>query len=79
MEERLKSYLKNWTLVRTVQLVIGGGVVASGIAENEAAYLVLGGILLAQSLFNISLCGAAGCKSSSTNFIKKVDVKDYKH
>lgn len=81
MERFLAPILSNWHFTRILQLLMGLTSLGYGIYLRDSAYSLVGGILLLQAIFNISLCGAAGCGTSSRESSKnkpRIEVGKYK-
>lgn len=48
---------RRWPLPRLLQLLIGGGVLASGVIDVDNGMAFIGGLFMAFALFNVG-CGA---------------------
>lgn len=59
----MKSYLKNWDLMRVLRLALGIFIIAEGIQTKEWLFVGLGGLFSLMPLLNIGCCGASGCST----------------
>lgn len=53
------TYLSNFNLRRTLYFLMGGHVLYLGYESSDKMYLLLGGILLLQAIFNATCIGGA--------------------
>lgn len=58
----MRDYIKKWTLMRTLRLIIGIVIVVQGIHDSQWMLVGLGAIFSLMPLFNISMCGIGGCE-----------------
>lgn len=78
----MRDYIKKWTLMRTLRLIIGIVIVVQGAYESQWMLVGLGAIFSLMPLFNISMCGVGGCevpqhrqRSRVTEDVKYEEVK----
>ena len=57
----MKTYLKDWDLMRVLRLALGIFILVQGITTREWMIAVLGGLFALMPLLNIGCCSAAGC------------------
>ena len=77
----MNNILKKWDIMRVIRLITGVGFGIYAITSKEYLFLWLSGLLLLQSILNISCCGKGGCSSSKTKQTKEVYkdiIKPYK-
>ncbi len=53
--------LKNWNWMRVLRLTLGTAAVAQGMFYHNTPAVFIGGILLAQAVFNMGCCGIGAC------------------
>ena len=69
--KRIKAYLKNWNLIRLFKLILGISILISYHYNNENLFLVIGTILSAQAVFNLS-CPGGNCNVSTNKDMKQI-------
>lgn len=80
MDRLAKLLLTNWHIARLLQLAMGLTSLSYGIYIKDSIYIFVGLILLLQAVFNISLCGAAGCGTPSrhsSDSKPRIEVRKY--
>lgn len=70
----MKGYLRGWTLIRLMRLILGGVVLFQAIQAAEWIFIISGGFLFLMPLLNIGCCGASGCRITTTEYTG--DVKN---
>lgn len=80
MKQLAYRLLSNWHVARVFQLIFGVSALAYGITIKDTTYNFVGVIFLIQAIFNLSLCGAAGCGTSQNKSYRRkiLDVKEYR-
>ena len=56
----MKYYLKNWTVMRSIRLIIGLSITFQGFQASDWLFVTLGGLFSIMPLLNIG-CGSSGC------------------
>lgn len=57
----MKNYIKQWTLIRLLRLIIGIVVIVQGIMINEWLVVGTGAVFSLLPLFNMNLCDVGAC------------------
>lgn len=57
----MKTLLNNWSVFRTIRLLIGIAVVVKGAIDGEVFFALAGGLVALMALANIGCCGSGGC------------------
>lgn len=75
----MKKLLSDWHFARILQLVLGLSAAAYGLYIHDNTYFFIAAILLLQAVFNISLCGMAGCSTTPQKTSEPVvKVEEYR-
>lgn len=78
----MNKYLKNWTIVRIIRLLIGASLSIAAYFSGHYLFVGLGVWFMIQAFFNVSCCGTAGCDSetpsNSSDTVFKNEIKEYK-
>lgn len=59
MYVNMREYLKNWSAIRIVRLILGILVIVEGVKSNEWMFIALGGLFALMAVLN------AGCSSGA--------------
>lgn len=75
----MKNYLRNWTIMRFLRLLIGVIIIIQGAYENQWMIVGLGALFTLLPLFNVSACGMGSCGVSPRRRAgSKLDEVTYK-
>lgn len=68
----MKSYIRNWNVMRWIRLIAGIYVVVLGFQSGERLFVILGGVFALMPLLNIGCNSTRSCNMTShRNFKKK--------
>ncbi len=73
----MKSYLKNWNMMRVLRLALGIFIIVQGIMAKEWLLAGLGGLFSLMPLMNIGCCGVSGCSTPVSRTRKKMEDISY--
>ncbi|MFT3903834.1 MAG: hypothetical protein QM727_11720 [Niabella sp.] len=59
----MRTYLKNWDLMRIIRLALGIIILIQGIQTQNKMFIVLGGLFALMPLLNMGCCGTAVCNT----------------
>ncbi len=68
---KIKTYISQWSAMRTIRLILGAVLIAQGIYTHDYAIALLGGLFTLMPLLNVGCCSANTCnpnlKKTNTN------------
>lgn len=73
-----------WHFMRWVRLIAGAGIIFGAIINHDNLSLLLGGVFLFQSVFNVGCCSSSACytptetKNKTTSDTKEIEFEEIK-